>query len=59
MQECPGGVCPSLQGHKLENHLADPLVRGFSCFRETGTNKSASIHSNQILLFSSRLKLSL
>ena len=38
MQECPGGVCPSLQGHKRENHLADPLVRGFSCFRETGTS---------------------
>ena len=37
MQECPGGVCPALQGYQIKDHLADPLVRGFSCFKETDT----------------------
>ena len=37
MQECRGNVCPTLQGHQLEDHLADPKVRGFSCFKETDT----------------------
>ena len=36
MQECPGGVCPALQAYQLKDHLADPAVRGFSCFKETG-----------------------
>ena len=38
MHECPGGVCPPLQGYQLEDHLADPAVRGFSCFKETDTS---------------------
>ncbi|XP_073235259.1 uncharacterized protein [Porites lutea] len=25
MQECPGGVCPALQGYQIKDHLADPL----------------------------------
>ena len=37
MQECPGNVCPALQGYQLQDHLADPKVRGFSCFKETDT----------------------
>ena len=35
--ECPGGVCPPLQGYQIKDHLADPLVRDFSCFKETDT----------------------
>ena len=38
MQECPGGVCPALQGYQLKDHPADPLVGGFSCFKETDTS---------------------
>ena len=38
MQECPGGVCPALQGYQIKDHLADPLVRGLSCFKETDTS---------------------
>ncbi|CAH3120643.1 unnamed protein product [Porites lobata] len=26
MQECPGDVCPALQGYQLEDHLADPAT---------------------------------
>ena len=37
MQECRGGVCPALQDYQLKDHLADPKVRGFSCFKETDT----------------------
>ncbi|CAH3120703.1 unnamed protein product [Porites lobata] len=25
MQECPGGVCPAIQGYQLTDHLDDPL----------------------------------
>ena len=38
MQECLGGVCPALQGYQLKDHLADPVVRGFSCSKETDTS---------------------
>ena len=34
MQECPGGVCPALQGYQIMDHLADPLVRGLSCLKK-------------------------
>ena len=38
MQECPGGVCPALQGYQIKDHLANPVVRVFSCFKETDTS---------------------
>ena len=38
MQECPGVVCPPPQGYQIKDHLADPLVGGFSCFKETDTS---------------------
>ncbi|CAH3171044.1 unnamed protein product, partial [Porites evermanni] len=29
MQECPGGLCPALQGYQIKDHLADPLIYAY------------------------------